>query len=82
MAHAHICVWYDATSGVNSLPIGKPPHPLREKKTSRRSLQKQTVGILHLEKGFAKLALGNVFRPQTIKIELGRRKEGRYCQIE
>ena len=81
MARAHICVWYDATKGVNSLPRGKPPSP-SPKKTRRRSLQKQTVGILHLEKGFAKLALGNVFRPQTIKIELGRRKKGRYCQIE
>ena len=32
MAHAHICVWYDATGGVNSLPRGKPSYPLREKK--------------------------------------------------
>ena len=32
MARTHICVWDDATSGVNSLPRGKPPHPLREKK--------------------------------------------------
>lgn len=27
MARAHICVWYDATKGVNSLPRGKPPSP-------------------------------------------------------
>ena len=81
MARAHICVWYDATSGVNSPPRGKPPSPSPQK-TRRRSLQKQAVGILYLEKGSAKVALGNVCRPETIKIELGRRKEGRYCQTE
>ena len=81
MARAHICVWYDATKGVNSLPRGKPPSP-SPKKTRKRSLQKQTVGILYLEKGSAKVAIGNVCGPETINIELGRRKEGRYYQIE